>query len=84
MPEILDFYHATEYLAEAAGGAYPEKTGKPQRQQWLHEQCHKLKHDPGGAQTVLDELNRVGRKHLSKDVKEKVNDAIRYFTNHFR
>ena len=80
--QILDFYHASEYLAEAANGAYPEKTGKPQRQQWLQEQCHKLKHDPGGAQTVLNELKRVGRKHLAKEVKEKVKDAIRYFTNH--
>lgn len=80
--QILDFYHATEYLAEAALGAYPEKTGKPKRQQWLKEQCHKLKHDSGGAQAVLDELKKVGRKHLTKTVKEKVKDAIRYFTNH--
>lgn len=80
--QILDFYHATEYLAEAAFGAYPEKTGKPKRQQWLKEQCHKLKHDLGGAKAVLNELKRIGRKHLAKDVKEKVKDAIRYFTNH--
>lgn len=80
--QILDFYHASEYLAEAADGAYPEKTGKPKRQQWLQEQCHTLKHESGGAQTVLNELKRIGRKRLAKGVKEKVNDAIRYFTNH--
>lgn len=80
--QILDFYHASEYLAEAADGAYPEKTGKPKRQQWLQAQCHTLKQESGGAQTVLDELKRVSRKRLTKAVEEKVTAAIRYFSNH--
>lgn len=80
--KVLDFYHATEYLAEAAYGAHPEKTGKPKRAAWLSEQCHTLKHDPNGAETVLEELKRVSRKHLPAATKEKVTDALRYFTNH--
>ena len=80
--QVLDFYHATEYLSEAAYGAHPEKSGKPKRKEWLKTQCHTLKHDEQGAQKVLDELKRVQRKHLKMDVKEKVTDAIRYFTNH--
>jgi hypothetical protein len=79
---ILDFYHATEYLAEAAYGAHPEKTGKPKRNAWLKTQCHTLKHEGAGAQKVLKELKRVGRKRLPDDVKEKAKDAIRYFSNH--
>ncbi len=79
---VLDFYHATEYLAEAAYGAHPEKTGKPKRQAWLSEQCHTLKHEDAGASVVLKELKRIGRKRLSIDIKEKVTVAIRYFSNH--
>ncbi len=78
----MDFYHATEYLSEAAQGAHPEKSGKPKRKAWLKDQCHTLKHEEGGANKVLEELKRVKRKHLSDDVKQKVVDAIRYFTNH--
>lgn len=80
--QVLDFYHASEYLTDAADGAYPEKTGKPKRQKWLQKQCHKLKQEPGGAEAVLKELKRVERKHLANNVKEKVKEAIRYFTNH--
>lgn len=80
--KVLDFYHATEYLAEAAHGAHPEKTGKPKRQAWLSAQCHTLKHEKGGASKVLKELKRVSRKHLSEEVKEKVTTAVRYFRNH--
>ena len=71
--KILDFYHATEYLAEAAYGAYPEKTGKPQRAVWLQEQCHALKHDCNGADVVLKELKRVARKHLNLNSIRKCN-----------
>lgn len=80
--KVLDFYHATEYLAEAAYGAHPEKTGKPKRQAWLSEQCHTLKHEKGGASKVLKELKRVNRQRLSEEVTEKVTTAVRYFTNH--
>ncbi|NKC15298.1 MAG: ISKra4 family transposase [Gammaproteobacteria bacterium] len=79
--QILDFHHATEYLARAANGAHPEKTGKSKRKAWLNEQCHRLEHDSNGAQKVLTELKRVGRKHLTKETKDKVKDAIRYFTH---
>jgi hypothetical protein len=79
---ILDFYHASEYLAEAAYGAHSEKTGKPKRQAWLTQQCHTLKHEENGAQKVLKELKRVSRKKLTEETKEKVTSAVRYFSNH--
>lgn len=79
---LLDFYHVTEYLAEAAYGAHPEKTGKAKRQAWLTQQCHTLKHDENGAGVVLKELKRVARKKLSTETKEKVTNAVRYISNH--
>ncbi|NKC11874.1 MAG: hypothetical protein GKR94_06640 [Gammaproteobacteria bacterium] len=78
----MDVYHATQYLAQAANGAHRDKTGQSKRKAWLKEQCRTLKHQSNGAQKVLNELKRVSRKRLTADNKEKVKDAIRYFTNH--
>ena len=47
--QLLDFFHVTEYLAKVAWAAYPQKTGQPERQQWLHDRCHQLKHEPDAA-----------------------------------
>ena len=35
--QCLDFFHATEYLAEVAYAAFPGKTDKPKREAWLDE-----------------------------------------------
>jgi len=80
--ELIDFYHASEYLSRCSHAAYPQKTGKPERTRWIEDYCHILKHDPDGAQTVLNELRRVGRKNkLSKENKKNAQDAMRYFKN---
>lgn len=81
--KILDFYHASEYLAKASEAACTRKSGKPERTRWLEENCHTLKHDDNGASAVLEELDKLNRKYkLSQTVKEYVSDAIRYFRNH--
>ena len=80
--QILDYFHATEYLAKVAHAAYPQKTGKPKREQWLTDRCHALKHDVGAAQTLLDEFRsfRTKRK-LSQTVRKDLEAAITYFDN---
>jgi hypothetical protein len=45
--QILDFYHATQYLARAAAAFCK---GDEEREQWLDEQCHNLKHKHHAAQ----------------------------------
>jgi len=80
--QILDFYHATEYLSKAAYGACPGKCDKPTRTRWLNDYCHILKHEEGGAEMVLTELKRVSRKYkLSQSIKEDIAAAVTYFTN---
>lgn len=80
--QLIDFYHATEYLAQASYAAFPQKTGKPDRKKWMDEYCHILKHEPDGVDIVLTELKRVKRKHnLSEEVKKNVISGITYFTN---
>jgi hypothetical protein len=40
--QILDFYHATGYLAEVAQVACPHRQAT--RAEWLETRCHELKH----------------------------------------
>lgn len=80
--QILDYYHVTEYLARAAYAAYPQKTGKPKREQWLTDRCHELKHTPGAAHQILEELKGFSRKRsLSRTVREDLDASITYFEN---
>lgn len=80
--QILDYYHATEYLAKVAPAAYPQKTGKPKREQWMTDRCHSLKHETGAAQALLEEFRGFRKKRkLSKAVRENLEAAITYFEN---
>jgi hypothetical protein len=79
--QLLDFYHATEYLAQASEAVYPQKTGKAKRQQWLSTRCSQLKHEENAAQTILDELNAIITTKLSVSVKADLAAAITYFSN---
>lgn len=80
---ILDFYHATEYLSGASGAF--GRTEKA-RKEWLETACHRLKHEKDAAQHLLVEMETqqevvVGKKNTAKIVKEKLQNAITYFTN---
>lgn len=80
--QILDFYHATEYLAKVAEAAHPEKTGKPKRQQWLKEKCHQLKHESDAPNVLLMEMKKLSRRHkLAATVRENLEAATTYFEN---
>lgn len=51
--QILDFYHASGYLAGAAPAVARDQAG---RAQWLEEACHALKHESGAAGRLAGEL----------------------------
>lgn len=80
--QVTDFWHATEYLAEAAAAIYPGKKENSEKKQWLDERCHKLKHLKGAAGRIRKELKGVvaGVPGRSKSRIEKLNKAISYFT----
>ena len=80
--QVTDFWHASEYLAEAAGAIYPGKKQTSQKKQWLDERCHKLKHFKGAAGRILKELEGAiaALPKRSKNRLEKINKAISYFT----
>lgn len=72
---ILDFYHATEYLAELARVLQPNDEAA--RTQWLDTWCHRLKHQGGVA--VLEELQKLNVR--SRAARQTWSQVVRYFTN---
>jgi len=79
--QILDFWHAAEYLSEASLAVFPRKNDNDEREQWLEQQCHDLKHKQGAATRILNKLKECTAKRLNKAIKEKLTAAITYFKN---
>ena len=82
--QILDFWHASEYLSNASQAIYTRKTQKVEREQWLKNQCHNLKHKKGTATKILNELKACTEKRLTKQIKENLEAAISYFGNNIK
>lgn len=76
--QILDFWHATEYLAAYAKVAYIKKE---ERDKWLEKSCHNLKHKCGAATRLLKEMSNYARVHNIEDKENPVSRAVTYFTN---
>ena len=77
--QILDFYHACEYLT-GASYAYADK--EAERRSWLNEACHRLKHENDGALNLLNEMKKQSKiKKLTKMRMEGLTKAIKYFSN---
>jgi hypothetical protein len=77
--QVTDFWHAVEYLGKAAVVLY---RGQPQtRKAWLDDACHRLKHEPGGAEWVLKRLRSLARERPWARGDEDVQSAITYFAN---
>ncbi|WP_422447687.1 hypothetical protein [Endozoicomonas sp. ALB091] len=52
--QILNFYHASEYLAGAAEALFPDS--KARRKLWLEDRLHNLKHTFGAARKILTDF----------------------------
>lgn len=77
--QVTDFWHAAEYLGKAAVVLY---RGRPHtKEAWLEEACHRLKHEPDGAEWVLKRLRRLARERPWARGDEAVQRAITYFAN---
>jgi hypothetical protein len=77
--QVTDFWHAAEYLGKAAVALY---RGRPRtREAWLEAACHRLKHEPDGAEWVLKQLRRLARERPWAKGHEDVQRAITYFAN---
>jgi len=76
--QVLDFYHASQYLARAAAAICSE----PGREQWLAEQCHSLKHKHHAAARILRDLEQAATAKMKPDHRTGLQACITYFGNH--
>ncbi|HSQ58278.1 MAG TPA: ISKra4 family transposase, partial [Gemmata sp.] len=77
--QIVDFYHAAEYLSDAADVFF---AGKPkEKEQWLEDRCHRLKHESGAAGAILKELKKLATVNRKANGHADVEEAITYFGN---
>lgn len=79
--QVLDFYHATEYLSKVSQAVHPNFSETRQRKEWLDDACHRLKHDENAADDLLREMMNLPRDQLNADNDAKLKSAITYFTN---
>jgi hypothetical protein len=77
--QVLDFYHATQYLTSAAAALW---RNEEERQQWLEDQCHNLKHKHHAAQRIVRELEQANGRRMTQDQKKDLQACITYFDNH--
>jgi hypothetical protein len=77
--QIVDFYHAAEYLSDAADILF---SGRPkEKAPWLEGQCHSLKHEVGAARAIVKELKRLATANRKANGHEDVEAAITYYSN---
>jgi hypothetical protein len=81
--QLIDFFHATEYVGKIAQALYPHRHAEAQRGQWQHAHCQQLKHDPAALDVIIGEAARLSqRRSLAQKVRDDVLSAWTYLTNH--
>jgi len=79
--QTLDFFHAGEYLGLASKALYPGARQLEEKQQWLEEQCHRLKHKKGAASRIKKALEQGIGEVRTKAQREDLQKAATYFSN---
>jgi len=79
---VLDFYHALEYVKQAASSIFPGVRREKERKAWIDDRLHRLKSKRGAAKRLLDEMSgylpTVAEKH-----REPLRQTVTYFSNHY-
>ena len=77
--QILDFYHAAEYLTIVADAQFPSDPRV--RKQWLDDACTRLKHDPAGPQVLIEQMQSALAEQKQRQPRDKIKAALTYFQN---
>ena len=80
--QILDFYHAREYISKAASAIFGRD--KKSREAWIDDWNHRLKHKQGTGGRLLKELeskraNLDSKNFIERD--EEIRQIMTYYTN---
>lgn len=79
--QILDFWHATQYLDAFAKALYP--ASETDRHKWMDEHCHDLKNNSGAARRILETMKTLAEGPFPAAAKEQMASTITYFENHW-
>ena len=81
--QTLDFYHASEYVGKAAVVMFKGAKKKAEREAWLENQLHQLKHKQGAASRLLSVLDEFASTTLLKNAEDAktIMSTITYFQN---
>jgi hypothetical protein len=77
--QILDFYHAAEYLTQVADAQFARDPRA--RKQWLNDACSSLKHDLMGPQVLIEQMQGFLASQKLADPRDKIKAASTYFKN---
>ena len=81
--QLIDFFHASEYVGTLAQALYPQRRAEDQRQRWQQAHCKSLKHDPAALDVLIEEAARLSRRSsLSQTRRDDAYRAWTYFNNH--
>lgn len=81
--QLLDFFHASEYVGKLAQALYPQRGAEDQRAHWQHARCTSLKQDPDALDGLIADAERLSRQHtLSQTLRDGAYSAWTYFNNH--
>lgn len=81
--QVLDFYHVSEYVADAAEALYPGKKNRQEKHAWLKQKLHDLKHEEGAAKKLRRELDQASPGNNRIASLDKLVKARTYFKNHW-
>ena len=81
--QVLDFYHVSEYVADAAEALFPGTKNKKTRQEWMNQKLHSLKHEKGAAHALSKELQNASPGNNRVASIEKLYKARTYFKNNW-
>jgi hypothetical protein len=75
----LDFFHAAEYVSKVAKAAVPDEN---ERKEWLKTRLHELKHTPGFASVLIEEMRQFRCEgKMSSNAKDEIRVCQNYFEN---
>lgn len=75
--QILDFYHAAEYLTIVADAQLARDPKA--RIQWLNDACKSLKHDPAGPQVLIAQMSAFSVENQQPGPRDKIKTPLKYF-----
>ena len=76
--QLIDFFHASEYIGKVGRVVFNDVQ---ERENWIEDQCHKLKHNMGAASRLINEMKELKVGIKKKEDTETIAAAISYFVN---